>query len=300
MVLKSKEKNYTDLLFMSMACADFFIGLISIPSHLVDIWFDSRWSLGYSLCMIWLIQDYSSCTVSLVNLVLISLQRLRLIVTPMKASEKMSTSKYIMILLVWPATYIPWGISILIISASNNLHERCTLISKFIFVLFANFFGYVLPSIFIVILNLLTIYFLRKKTKKFPANNNLTKNAIKSASLNPSSQNPTTLQTESNSNALSSAKTTTLISTPKINISKEKKALICLIVIATFVVACFSTFIVVWPLAAYCSSCVSLIVFQVSTMTIYFHSTLNPIILVIFHEKFRQKLKEIFNFFIKK
>lgn len=71
--------------------------------------------------------------------------------------------------------------------------------------------------------------------------------------------------------------------------ARQVKALVCLYVIALSLIALFAVFIVTWPLKAACSSCVSDMLLEIGYWICYAYSTVNPIILLIFHDSFNKR-----------
>lgn len=71
--------------------------------------------------------------------------------------------------------------------------------------------------------------------------------------------------------------------------ARQVKALVCLTVIAVLLIALFAVFVITWPLKAACSSCVSDMLLEIGYWVCYAYSTVNPIILLIFHQSFNKR-----------
>jgi hypothetical protein len=75
-------------------------------------------------------------------------------------------------------------------------------------------------------------------------------------------------------------------------IEKETKAWICLCVVSGAQCILYSVFCVSWPIKAYRNELVGDFIIEISYWLAYIYSTLNPCLLLIFHEKFRTELKK--------
>jgi hypothetical protein len=298
-IFMTKKKTYTNILFMSMALADFMVGLVSLTSMTIFTW-NGYWPLGYSACVFWIINDFSCCVISLLDMVLICLHRLRQIVQPLKTDENLTKFRCFLILFIWFLSYVPWTISALIITHKNFVIESCYYMYSFVYVLLADLGAFILPIVVLVILNILTFVALMHKAKRFPSKKN--KNTVqpkikmsRNGSLTGVTNIPdsTVNRTIGESNAMTT-NTNTSSSGQTFQISKEKKAFLCILVVTVTLILCWCIFFTTWPMLAYCDTCVNLLLYEIGYWTAYFHSTLNPIILLVFHQNFRHQFLRIF------
>lgn len=79
---------------------------------------------------------------------------------------------------------------------------------------------------------------------------------------------------------------------PRAREKRQFKALVCLYVVAGLLVAMFAIFCVTWPLKAACASCVSDLMLEVGYWMCYAFSSVNPIVLLIFHEHFSKRFRK--------
>lgn len=287
MVKLITKKNYTDYLFMSKSVADLIVGTFSLPFMTIYTTF-KYWPLKQFVCIFWVINDYSSCTVSIFNLLLVTIQRFQHLIWPLHTSEKINKIKVCLIAGTWILAYMFWSISVLIIYLQKDPNStECYFSAAFIFILLSDIFVFILPISILVILSFLTIIALvkRAKMKDF---------------LNLSSKFSNQIQPKftSNSGSTDNSKSNgqmseiEVVNVIKKRNDKEKKAVICIFMVLINLVLCWIIFFITWPMASYCVECVSPVLFEYGYWLTYIHSTINPYILFIFHNNFRNEIKK--------
>ncbi|CAI4230850.1 unnamed protein product [Auanema sp. JU1783] len=108
-------QSVTNYFLFSLAVADMSIGLISIPfmTYYTAV---GSWNIGYTACQFWLCMDYLMSNASVMNLVLISIDRYFSVTRPLTYRPKrtknkalmMIASTYIISALLWPPWIIGW------------------------------------------------------------------------------------------------------------------------------------------------------------------------------------------------
>ncbi|XP_070577988.1 muscarinic acetylcholine receptor M1-like [Ptychodera flava] len=105
-----KPSNY---FLFSLACADLIIGLVSMPLYSVYVTVGS-WPLGEFVCDLWLAIDYACCTVSVMNLLLISSDRLWSVSRPAAYRNKMTLRRAtLMIIPTWIVPFVGYFIAVI-------------------------------------------------------------------------------------------------------------------------------------------------------------------------------------------
>ncbi|EPB79503.1 7 transmembrane receptor [Ancylostoma ceylanicum] len=100
-VLVRKLKQPANFLIVSLAIADFFVGMLVMPLALVDLLFP-EWPLGRSMCKLWTTADLTLCTASIVSLCAISVDRYLVITRPLRYSAMRTTARMLVyIAIVW-------------------------------------------------------------------------------------------------------------------------------------------------------------------------------------------------------
>lgn len=260
-----KHKSYSNYLFASGALADLMIGLLSIPFMTVFTTV-GYWPLGKTLCVFWIINDFSIGSISIYSLLLIAIHRYLQIIIPLKETETMTATKYAVIGFKWMFIYLFWGLSVILITARDFDDTSCYFTFRFSYVLSADLVGYFLPVVGVLAFNTMIFYeLIHKKRIKM----SVTKLSV--------SRTLTTLGTSMQ----------TLNDIEKSVTRRESKALISLYVVAGVLIFFFAIFCVTWPLKSLCNECVSDLILEIGYWFSYVYSSINPIVLLFFHEKFK-------------
>jgi hypothetical protein len=288
-----KNKSYSNFLFMGCAIADLSSNIISVP-FLTIFTSVGYWPLGKTPCIIWVINDFSVESISVYSLLLIAIHRYMQIKMPTYETEKMTRKKYAIIATQWVLIYSFWGIAVLIITADPSFApEDCYFTYTFSYVLCANLFGYCLPILGVLVVNSLVFYELVKKKR---ANEKMSGSAKKG--ILKGKNNTAAITTIADTEDLSVQNSILALakSQQEGNLNKKKRremtrsrqvrAMVCLYVVTGFLTSAFVIFCVTWPLKAMCETCVNDILFEIGYWTCYAYSAFNPIVLLIFHDKF--------------
>ena len=278
---QKKDKTFSTYLFLSITISDLIVGFSSM-SFMTIFTYYAYWPLGYTLCAFWIVVDYSTCTVNLTSIFILTLQRYLLIKYPFAVSEKLTHLKIFIILIPWISGFSYWAISVMIITKNDTFdYINCYFTSTFIYVITSDIIAFFLPIILITIFSILTIYELNLKRRK----TNLKKKQKLELSI---------------SNNFSSVKQTGSKSIETkdkyFKFSKEEKALLCIIILTINIILLWSIFLVSWPLYAFCSDCVAGVVMEVGYWMAYLASTTSPMIVLIFNKTLRNNIIKLILF----
>jgi len=86
------------MFIVSLATADLTVGLIVMPISTVYI-FSAHWPFGLVVCQFWLAVDYTASTASILNLLVLSIDRYRSVTDPLRYLRR-RTSPYATVLIV--------------------------------------------------------------------------------------------------------------------------------------------------------------------------------------------------------
>nr|CRZ23832.1 BMA-SER-7 [Brugia malayi] len=146
--LKIQPANY---LFVSMAVADFCVGLFVMPIALIDLLTD-RWILGGVVCRFWTSADLTLCTASIVNLCMISVDRYCAVSQPLRyAAQRTRQRIFCYVIIVWILSLIV-SISPLVIWPAKNTEGKCQVIQNPVYQIYATIIAFYGPTCIMVIL----------------------------------------------------------------------------------------------------------------------------------------------------
>ncbi|VDM41311.1 unnamed protein product [Toxocara canis] len=123
-LLVRKLKQPANFLLVSLAFADFCVGLVVMPLALVDLLTD-RWILGEALCRLWTSADQTLCTASIINLCMISVDRFCAVSRPLRyAAQRTRTRICCYVVIVWIVALIV-SVSPLVIWPAKRIEGTC-------------------------------------------------------------------------------------------------------------------------------------------------------------------------------
>ncbi|KJH43982.1 7 transmembrane receptor [Dictyocaulus viviparus] len=154
-LLVRKLKQPANFLIVSLAIADFFVGLLVMPLALVDLLF-SEWPLGRSMCKMWTTADLTLCTASIVSLCAISVDRYLVVTRPLKYSAVRTTGRMLVyIVIIWVIAAVVSLSSHIITNLldTEQVENRiCQVIQHFAYQIYATIISFYGPTIIMLIL----------------------------------------------------------------------------------------------------------------------------------------------------
>ncbi|KAF7697431.1 5-hydroxytryptamine receptor 2C [Silurus meridionalis] len=91
--LENKLHSATNLFLRSLAVADLLVGVLVMPTSLINILYNNSWPLPHVLCPMWIFLDVLFCTASIMHLCAISLDRYVGIRSPIQHSRTNSSCR---------------------------------------------------------------------------------------------------------------------------------------------------------------------------------------------------------------
>ena len=285
-----KLRHPSNYLLVSLAISDLCVACAVMPFGVYQS-INDNWQLGTLLCNVYVVSDLTSCTASILNLCVISIDRYFAITRPLTYCMKRTTRLMLMLIaFVWILACL---ISVPPLLISGNEYgtveePRCEVSQSVWYQLYATLFSFYIP-LCVMIFIYYNIYTAAKKVIKaeqrattgLQVNTNLNHQN----NINGNHNNSTSNSNNSTSNNLC------------INM-KERKASITLGFIMTAFTVCWLPFFIIAIMRPF-SPTVNNLPREFVLLTLwlgYANSLLNPIIYVTFHHDFRNAFKHLLCF----
>lgn len=168
-----KLKTPSNYLIVSLAVSDWLVGLVVMPLAIVYEVLGA-WPLSHTACVIWVTSDVTLSTASILNLMMISIDRYRIITAPFKYAQTRTRGRMaIYICSTWLLSLIisttPLFIGWLPEQGRNN--DRCQVNQKLGYQMYATIGAFYLPLL-VMIGMYGRIYFISRKLLKDEAKRN--------------------------------------------------------------------------------------------------------------------------------
>ncbi|CAF0932383.1 unnamed protein product [Brachionus calyciflorus] len=163
-------RNYTNIQFASMSCADTLVGSIAMPLLLVSTLYD-YWPFSEDMCVLFIIGDFVGGNISMITLTIISYHRLKCIKKPFGVIKKTHFESLLPSLFLWPIIFLFWTIPTIIIVKNLNIKNSymnrrdCYYKYSLEYVIIVDLIAYILP-IFLLMFFQISIYVSLKNKKK--------------------------------------------------------------------------------------------------------------------------------------
>ena len=107
-IMDKQLRTLSNYFLLSLAISDVMIATFSMPLFIAYL-FIGEWTLGPTLCDIWLAQDYTCSNASCMNLLMIGFDRYFSVTNPLKYRAKKTPKRVgIMISIVWIVAFLLW------------------------------------------------------------------------------------------------------------------------------------------------------------------------------------------------
>nr|QVK45747.1 G protein-coupled receptor [Proales similis] len=272
-----KNKTYSVMLLLSITIASLLNGLVSQTFMTLLTTFKS-WHWPSQLCFFWLLIDSISNSVCLLSLLLLASHRLLIMTKPYVNRERIAKFTLVRLLALWIVPNFVWTLIFFLYSPSvQSGSGKCFLNLGFTVTLVVDITLFAAPTLLIILLNLMIVLSLRKRTS-FRLKHMVARCSV--AASGPSSDPPTAVELPTLEQAC---------------LFKEKRATTCLLIKTLSIVLCWPMFMFVWPIKICCPSSIDSGVYEFSNWLVYLSSTLNPIIILKFDHRIWAHCKSLMN-----
>jgi len=247
------KKSFSNIALLSLAISDLLIGCFVIPSCIFAEYFFEFFRTLSFYCFIYRVIDYSSSTVSLLSLSILTFHRYSQITRPFEQNEKITWQRLTFLTSNWLLNYLFWIIFILVKYRFSINLESCNIYLPFNQVIVLDLVFQVFPYIILVSLNILLLrkLYIRSRKNVYMRSNN------------------------------------TFVS------KKEKNAIKCVSFITISLISCWSLYAIIWPLDAYYNLNFSHPLIELSYWLNYVSSGINPIIVIVFNSNIKKRFCKV-------
>nr|XP_055062967.1 trace amine-associated receptor 13c-like [Misgurnus anguillicaudatus] len=249
----------TNMLILSLAVADLFVGLIIMPLEAIRL-IETCWYFGDIICRLFIFILGLLVSTSLSNLVLIAVDRYVAVCHPLLYPQKITTTRTIIIICVsWFCSSV-YSISIVMTISQRKYtcYGECIIMSSFALIIIDLFLSFLLPCIVIITLYLRIFYVAHQQVKVI--------NSL--------------LRSEKH------------LTESSVRRKSESKAALTLGIIVTVYLFCWIPY---YSLTLTPNTRMTSVIAYFILWMVYINSALNPLIYAIFYPWFRTSVKHILN-----
>lgn len=150
-LLVRKLKQPPNFLLVSLAVADFCVGLIVMPIALIKSLTD-KWIMGEVICRLWTSADLTLCTASIINLCMISVDRYCAVSRPLRYAAQRTRRRILSyIFIVWTIALIV-STSALVIWPTKSVVNTCQVNQNVVYQIYATTLSFYGPTLIMIIL----------------------------------------------------------------------------------------------------------------------------------------------------
>ena len=301
--------------FYSLAIADLLVASLALPGFALTSYL-GHWPLGFYSCVLWILLDTSSCSISVHHLCLIAWDRYEAISSPHGYRMKRTTSKrFSYSVITWIFSIAQWLpiISTHIKDIEDRLQKNgeCLLLTRPLATTVQCLMSYILPMVILLVLYSLSLNYLCKvySTNKKKSHS---KGIVLKSNKDDASEIETIIKTTTTSKHLSENMNSQLkMSTEKLSTYENKThgdlrrqqslhgiRLLSAVIGGLFL--CWLPFCIAWLIITYCGDCVPASVYEFTFWLAYLNSALNPILYFIINKNYRSAFVRIWRRIITK
>ncbi|XP_063309106.1 histamine H3 receptor-like [Pelobates fuscus] len=172
-VVDKRLRTQSNFFLLNLAICDFYIGAFSTPLYLPYM-LTGKWMPGKIVCKLWLTIDYTLCTASAFNVVLISYDRFLSVTKAVlyRSQQSRHSQTVLKMVTVWILSFSLYGPTILFgdrIFEGNNFPDSIcasNFLNAWYFHLGASIFDFAFPLISISFFNVSIYWNIKKRSKK--------------------------------------------------------------------------------------------------------------------------------------
>ncbi|KAJ7985899.1 hypothetical protein DPEC_G00345250 [Dallia pectoralis] len=171
-VVEKSLRTQGNFFFLNLAIADLLVGGFCIPVYIPYV-ITGEWRLGPGLCRMWLVVDYTLCTASVFNIVLISYDRFISVTQAVsnRCQQGVTREAVLKMLSVWLAAFLLYGPAIIsweYIAGSSVVPEKqchAEFYLNWYFLMTASTLEFFTPFVTVMYFNICIYVNIRRRTR---------------------------------------------------------------------------------------------------------------------------------------
>ncbi|XP_063309105.1 histamine H3 receptor-like [Pelobates fuscus] len=331
-IVDKRLRTQSNFFLLNLAICDFYIGAFSTPLFLPYM-LTGKWMPGRTACKLWLTIDYTLCTASAFNVVLISYDRFLSVTKAVlyRSQQNRHSQTVLKMVTVWILSFSLYGPTILFgdrIFEGNNFPDTTCLVN-FLNIWYFHFgtsiFDFAFPLISISFFNLSIYWNIKKRSKKKRhscISHSLKENqktlyiiATNTVHFAPQLQQNEEVRVPVKKRIKSilrqyflcqrksSSPTNSRLSTRDIQIielSRDKKIAKSLLILVCVYAACWAPYTFLIIIGKACNGyCIESYWYDITIWLLYSNSAINPILYPLCHKSFRNAFTMMFQMYLK-
>uniref|UniRef100_A0A8C5MKX7 G-protein coupled receptors family 1 profile domain-containing protein n=1 Tax=Leptobrachium leishanense TaxID=445787 RepID=A0A8C5MKX7_9ANUR len=311
-VADKRLRTQSNLFLLNLAICDFGIGAFSTPLFLPYM-LTGKWMPGRIMCKLWLTIDYTMCTASAFNVVLISYDRFMCVTNAVlyRSQQNNQNLAILKMIVVWIASFLLYGPVILFGDIIFGGHIPDTVcLTNFLEIWYVHFgtsiFDFAFPLISISFFNLSIYWNIKKrsKSKKHPSVPHHLQAEHKRPYIIVTDIVLFGSQLHRNENEFPSLSANSRLNTNDVQIiqlSKDKKVAKSLLILVCVFAICWAPYTFLITIGKACSGrCIESHWYDITIWLLYANSAINPILYPLCHKSFRNAFYMMFKMCINK
>ncbi|XP_072010846.1 histamine H3 receptor-like [Engystomops pustulosus] len=320
-IMDKSLRTQSNFFLLNLAICDFIIGAFVTPLYTMYL-LSGKWMLGKSICKLWLIADYTMCTASAFNIVLISYDRFLCVTQAVlyRSIQKRHSQTALKMTSIWVISFLLYGPAILfweaIFGNKEMADSECmaAFYDTWYFHLGTSTFDFILPLISISFFNLSIYWNINKRSRKkrqqsspppFTIGEIHVKPHSPTTSLNLSANQMTNIslalrkrvkkcfQTKDCSKMENVSNTYNI---QVIKLSRDKKVAKSLAILVCIFAICWAPYTFLISIRTACRGyCIPYYWYDITVWILYLNSAINPVLYPLCHRRFRKAFAIIFH-----
>ena len=291
-----KLQNSSNWYIFSLAIADAIVGLaVMMPFSVYNIY--QYWPWDVVPCTIWACFDFACCTVSMLHLCLIALDRLWCITQPHTyIGEEAKKRTVAGIIVAWTVGSLVWIPAIVLFRQKDvdngTMDEKdCLFFPPKEYILVQSILVYFGPIFAMLLLYVELLKALKDKEERLKQHMKRKQSNGEAGETNKAFTGEEVKDCESDKNELSKYAKDKAKSKLQQKMSRQNRRSVKVIgvVIFTFLL-CWLPFCLFWPIAAFCETCIGARWYEASYWMAYLNSMVNPLLYFTVNRDFRRAL----------